>query len=302
MEQITRVMVANDRLDGMESALAKAALIEHYTGAEVRAVTVVHDSVADEPAEVMPDEQRIQLIEALKAAERQGLRRIADRYRGKVADLDIQVLWNRDARAAILDAAARAGVELLIKPVSEHHPLGDYLHTPLDWALMRDASCSVLISRRADWNAPSCVLAAVDVTDVKHLALTRAVLTSAATLARVTGVPLHVATAYPSLGQSVGDLQVAMDYAGIKADMRAARQKATAHWITSLELEVGETHLLEGKPAVVIPDLANRLDATVTVLGTAARTGLRKLLIGNTAEDIIGRLRGDLLVVREPWS
>jgi nucleotide-binding universal stress UspA family protein len=146
------------------------------------------------------------------------------------------------------------------------------------------------------------VLAAVDVTDVRHLALTREALTTAATLAGVLGVPLHIATAYPTLGQGVGDLQVAMDYAGIKADMRANRTTALAHWIESLQLGVGETHVLEGKPAVVIPELANDLDATLTVLGTAARTGLGKLIIGNTAEDMIGRIRGDVVTVREPWS
>jgi nucleotide-binding universal stress UspA family protein len=52
----------------------------------------------------------------------------------------------------------------------------------------------------------------------------------------------------------------------------------------------------------VIPELANDLGATLTVLGTAARTGLSKLLIGNTAEDMIGRIRGDVVTVREPWS
>jgi nucleotide-binding universal stress UspA family protein len=35
------------------------------------------------------------------------------------------------------------------------------------------------------------------------------------------------------------------------------------------------------------------------VLGTAARTGLKKLVIGNTAEDIIRHLGTDLLTVRE---
>jgi universal stress protein E len=303
MHKITRVIVANDSLEGMESALAKAAMIEHYTGAEVRAMTVIYDAVAEEPEEILPEEQRVQLVEALKAAERHGLRNLTEPYQTKVAEMDAQVLWSKQPKDAILDAVAKSGAELLIKPVSEHHPLGDYVHTPLDWMLMREAPCAVLVSRRASWGKPTCVLAAIDVTDVRHLALTRAVLTTAATLARVLGVPLHLATAYPNLGQQeAGDLQVAMDYAGIKADMRENRRAALEHWIATLGLEVAETHLLEGKPAVVIPELANRLEATLTVLGTAARTGLVKLLIGNTAEDMIGRIRGDLVTVREPWS
>jgi universal stress protein E len=301
MQKITRIIVANDQLEGMAGALAKAAMIEHYTGAEIRALTVLYDGVAEEPPEVLPDAQRTQLIEALKAAERQGLRQIAAQHRSRVAELDTQVLWSKTAKDAILTATAQAGAELLIKPVSEHHPVADYLHAPLDWMLMREAPCAVLVSRRPTWSAPTCVLAAIDVTDVEHLALTREILTTARTMAEVLGVALHVAIAYPSLGQSVNDLQVAMDYAGIKADMRDNRARAAQHWIDELQLEAS-VHLLEGKPAVVIPELANDLDATVTVVGTAARKGLRKLLIGNTAEDMIGRIRGDILTVREPWS
>ena len=302
MQSMKRLIVANDSLEGMDIALAKAAMIEHYTGAEVRALTVIHDAVADEPPEVLPEAERVQLIEALKAAERNGLRRLTEPYRTKVAEMDIQVLWSKQQKEAILEAVAHAGAQLLIKPVSEHHPLADYLHTPLDWMLMRESPCAVLVSKGQSWQQPTCVLAAADVMDVRHLALTREILTTAANLAKIIGVPLHVATAYPSLGQSVNELQVAMDYEGIKADMRATRAKALDHWIETLALAVDSVHLLEGKPGVVIPDLVRKLHPTLTVLGTAARHGLGKLLIGNTAEGMIDRIQGDIVTVREPWN
>jgi len=52
----------------------------------------------------------------------------------------------------------------------------------------------------------------------------------------------------------------------------------------------------------VIPQLEEELQPALTVLGTAARRGLGSLVIGNTAENLLGRLRGDLVTVREPWS
>jgi universal stress protein E len=303
MQKITRVVVANDSLDGLESALAKAAIIEHYTGAEVRALTVTWDAVAEEPAAVVPEDQRVQLIEALKAAERQGLRRLTEPYRTRVAEMDAQVLWSKDPKDAILHAVAHAGAELLIKPASAHHTIGDYFNTPLDWSLMRESPCAVLLSRRAAWTLPGTVLAAVDVTDVRHLALTRTVLETARTMADVLDAALHVATAYPRVGPAAGaDPETAVDYARIRCDMQENRRKAIVHWAETLGMEFAGVHVLEGKPAVVVAALANELDATLTVLGTAARSGLGKLLIGNTAEDTIGRIRGDLLTVREPWN
>ena len=44
---------------------------------------------------------------------------------------------------------------------------------------------------------------------------------------------------------------------------------------------------------------ARELAATVTVMGTAARSGLGKLMLGNTAEDTLTRLEGDVLTVRD---
>ncbi len=300
MKQISRIVVANDRLDGLPEALEKAAMIEHYTGAAIDVMEVVYDTIAEEPPEVLPREQQTRLIEAMKAAERSGLRNLIEPLTKRVASIEPQVLWNKQADTAIVDALGGRHDQLLIKPVSAHSQLTDFFQTPLDWALMRQAPCPVLISKGRSWETPRHVLAAVDVSDAAHEPLCREILITATTLAGVLGTDLHVATAYPSLGQRNNELQVAMDYEGIKADMRESRSKAIGHWIETLSLEVADVHIVEGRPTEVIPDLANQLEVTLTVLGTAARKGLRKLLIGNTAESIISRLHSDIVTVREP--
>jgi universal stress protein E len=302
MKEITRIVVANDRLDGLPEALEKAAMIEHYTGASIDVMEVVYDTIAEEPPEVLPREQQTRLIEAMKAAERTGLRNLIEPFRQRVAVIEPQVLWNKQADAAIVDALGDRHDQLLIKPVSTHSQLTDFFQTPLDWALMREARCPVLISKGRSWETPRHVLAAIDVSDAAHDALCREILNTAATLAGVLGTDLHIATSYPSLGQHNNELQVAMDYQGIKADMRENRARAIQRWIDTLSLQVADVQIVEGKPTEVIPDLANQLEATLTVLGTAARKGLRKLLIGNTAESIIGRLHSDIVTVREPWN
>lgn len=301
-DNIKRVLVANDSLEGLDVALQKAAMIEHYSGAEIRVVETLYDRIAEEPADVLPRQEQARLIEALKAAERQGLTRTVEKLRERVASLDWQLLWRRDAAEAIVEQAREFDARLLIKPVSRHHPLADFLHTPLDWALMRQSPCPVLVSRQDSWQTPRTVLAAVDAGDEEHAALNREILRTAATLAAVLGTETHVVTVYPDLGQRVSDLQVADDFAGIKDDMRQRRNWAVAHLLEDLDLAVAGVHVIEGKPAQVIPDLAARLNVTLTVVGTAARHHLGKLIIGNTAEDLINRLDRDLVTVREPWS
>jgi len=294
---LSKVLVANDRLEGIDVALPKAAMIEHYSGAAIEVLEVIYDTVAEEPPTVLPPADQANLIEGLKAAERNGLRRLVRAFEGKVAEIETRVAWNKSAAAGIL--AELDGVDFLIKPISRHNALVDRLHAPLDWALTRAAPCPVLISK-APWTASHTVLAALDAGDESHQALNRAILSTAIDLSRILGCDLHVVCAYPSLGQSVNQLQVAMDYEGIKADMRRTRRTLIEGLIAELEAPVDEIHFLEGNAREAIPELANRMGAVLTVLGTAARRGLSQLILGNTSEAIIGALDGDLVTVREP--
>lgn len=298
MKKITSILIVSDSLAGMDVALEKAAMIEHYSGAEVCVAEVIYDSIAEESPELVTAEQQSRLMEALKAAERNGLRNLVEPFATRIASVETRVLWSRNALDGVLLAQAECAADLIVKPVSRHGGLTDYIHTPLDWSIMRSAPCAVLISKKPDWGKPQRVLAAIDVADKRHEGLTREILQTATTLTKVLDTELHIVCAYPSLGQTVNDLQIAMDYEGIKEDMRENRLAGIQRWIDNLQLEVTESHVLEGKPAMVIPDLANGLPATLTVVGTAARSGLKKLLLGNTAEDIIGRLNGDIVTVR----
>lgn len=293
---LDKVLVANDSLDGMELALTKAAMIEHYSGAAIEVMEVIYDTIAEEPAKILSSTEQANLIERLKAAERRGLEQLAEPYQGKVAEIETRVLWNKNAARAIL--AELDGVDFLIKPISRHHGLMDRLHAPLDWALTRSAPCPVLISK-TNWTDMKTVLAALDAGDEAHQSLNRSILATAIDLSRILGSELHVVSAYPSLGQSVNELQVAMDYEGIKADMRDTRAALIDALIGELDAPVSEIHLLEGNAREAIPELANDMDAVLTVLGTAARRGLSQLILGNTSEAIIGALEGDLVTVRE---
>ena len=293
---LNKVMVASDTTDGMDVALEKAAVIEHYSGAAIHVLEVVYDTIAEEPARVLPAADKANLIENLKAAERNALNRLAGPYREKVAELETRVVWHKNPAEGVLRELA--GVDFLIKPIARHHAVLDRLHAPLDWTLAREAPCPVLISKRP-WKDVHTVLAALDAGDESHQALNREILATAVELSLILGCDLDVVSAYPSLGQTVNELQVAMDYEGIKGDMREARRTHIDALIHELDATVREVHLLEGSARDAIPELANDMGAVLTVLGTAARRGLSQLILGNTSESIIGALDGDLVTVRE---
>ncbi|MDJ0498251.1 MAG: universal stress protein [Acidimicrobiia bacterium] len=57
-------------------------------------------------------------------------------------------------------------------------------------------------------------------------------------------------------------------------------------------------HMVSGDPGVVLPRLADRLDIGLIVMGTVGRSGLRGLIMGNTAETILRSVRCSVLAVK----
>ncbi len=57
-------------------------------------------------------------------------------------------------------------------------------------------------------------------------------------------------------------------------------------------------HMVAGEPGSVLPRLADRLDVDLIVMGTVGRTGLRGLIMGNTAETILRSVRCSVLAVK----
>jgi nucleotide-binding universal stress UspA family protein len=62
--------------------------------------------------------------------------------------------------------------------------------------------------------------------------------------------------------------------------------------------EGGVIHLVSGDPGHVLPELASRLQTTIIVMGTVARTGLAGLLMGNTAETVLRSVHCSVLAVK----
>ena len=61
-----------------------------------------------------------------------------------------------------------------------------------------------------------------------------------------------------------------------------------------------ETHLLEGVPHVEINALANKIEASMIVMGTHGRSGLAHMLIGSVAERVVRTSPIPVLTIRGP--
>ena len=295
MTTVTKILVANDQLDGFEAALSKAYVVEHYTGCDVEVAEVLWDSVEEEHFD---EEDKARLINLLMQSERKDLEALLEPYKDKIAASEVRVLWQKDAAEAIAEEVSRAKVDLLIKP-ARPHALKDHFSAPLDWRLVRGIPCPVLISKSASWQTGGSVLVALDAANPGHTALNERIVATAQTLAGVLDARIELVSTYPNVGRLAAERQVAMDYAKLQDDIRAARRSALQEIADKLPGETG-IHVAEGRADVVIPELAEELAVTVTVMGTHARGGISKWVLGNTAESLLPRIQGDVVTVHPP--
>ena len=127
MNKLEKILIANDDLKGMDAAISKAEILEHFSGTEVEVAQVVWDAIEEE--EDLETDEREQLVVAFTAAERAALAAIMKSHRSKMASIKERVLWNRRSADAILNEIDTHKPDLLIKPIGKFG-LTSLIHTP----------------------------------------------------------------------------------------------------------------------------------------------------------------------------
>ena len=139
------------------------------------------------------------------------------------------------------------------------------------------------------------VLALVDPdpTDPVRDGLNDLVLELATSMFRRDGGELHVAHAWNLEGEATAATRIVQAVADEhQAQLDALTER---HGISPAG---GCVHLVKGEPGRVLPELAERLDINLIVMGTVARKGLSGLFMGNTAETILRSVRCSVLALK----
>ena len=203
--------------------------------------------------------------------------------------------WNDSLHDTVIAVQQAEGCGLVIKQHYPDSPLKKALLTPTNWKLLRYCPAPVLLVKTATPWAGKVILAAIDVgnSDVEHRSLHHSIIDHGFDIAYLAKAQLHVISAHPSPMLSAADPTFQLKES-IEARYRAQCQAFQA------EFDVDDTHLHieEGPADVLIPHMASKLQAAVTIIGTVARTGLTGALIGNTAEVVLDKVESDVLVLK----
>jgi len=211
-------------------------------------------------------------------------------------DVDTVLDWQAHPYQGVAQQAEKRSSVLIVMAMSERHALGDLLHKADDWHLLREAPCPVLLLSRSEHPFRSVVAAVDCLKDSEHTqTLNARVLDEARALANTMGLPLSVISVMPDPGYAYGDLaasRLMVDYRNhAETVVREAQNQLLARLGITVERQLVAIGAVEKELEKAVED------AGILVIGTIANKGWKGFFIGNTAERVLTRVKGDMLVV-----
>lgn len=207
------------------------------------------------------------------------------------------------AYEAVIREALRTRADLIVADTHSRHIAAGILGFT-DWELLRYSPVPVLLVRNSRRYGSGAVLAAVDPQHAqdKSARVDRRILDAGASVARALGASLHVMHAYAPLPAAT----LTMNYMPASAVTELVKQaaatakKSFARLIDEHRLPRNRSHLVAADPVDAIPGVARQTRAQIVVMGVVARSELKRLLLGNTAERVLDRVDSDVLAVGDP--
>jgi universal stress protein E len=232
---------------------------------------------------------------------------LARPIRERGLDVTTEVECADPLHAALIDRARRATADLIVKD-THHHSLGKRTFlTNTDWELIRACPVPLLLTKQNPWASSPKVCAAVDpghANDKPDL-LDNRIVRYAALLAKRLSGELHVLHAYLPVAivaaATAGSPPMALTVSAEELAREAEQKRLLLQdLIAEYRVAPSNVHLEVGGPAAVLPRAAGALGADIVAMGAISRTGLQRIFIGSTAEDVLERLPCDAFIVRPP--
>ncbi|OAH99130.1 hypothetical protein A1353_21190 [Methylomonas methanica] len=201
--------------------------------------------------------------------------------------------------------------DLVIKLARGGQGIQGHLFGSTDMHLLRKCPRPVWLMRPAEKANYAKIMAAVDFDpwspDGADDSLNRRILELASSVALSDFAELHLVHVWDSmLSAWAGEIPYKTVETQIEAE-RARYQSGLDDLAVKLRHWIGDEaynylsprlHLIRGSARDDIPALAARLDVNLLVMGTVARTGIKGLIIGNTAEVILNGILCSVLAVK----
>lgn len=232
---------------------------------------------------------------------------IAVPLREQGLDVMTEVLSADPLQTALLERVKHTCAGLVIKDTHHHTIAQRTFLTNTDWELIRGCPVPLLLVKPTAWSATHRIGAALDPghKDDKPRLLDRCILEEAGRFAHALGGEVHAIHTYiPAAMIAAATMSVPPLVIDIPAEALEEERKNKLKELTALtsdyRLSAENIHLETGGVDEALCRLVQQYEIDIMAMGAVSRRGLKRMLIGSTAEEVLEHLPCDMLVVKSP--
>jgi len=303
--QFKRILVLADPGASSQPALSRALTLARVLGSELEVFCCVYDQYLSgerfldsaglkKAREDMVESTYGWLEQALAKENTSGI------------SVTLQVGWHSPLHEGIVRRAGAIGADLVIKDTHHHPRLERAFFSNTDWALIRNLRQTLWLVKSAPRTQAPLILAALDPCHEhdKPAALDARIMAVALDLKRRLEGELHVLHAYPRVSNATLTISAIPGAIAYPLEVpehlvEQTHREALERLVSQMDPAEFSLHLEPGQPRDVLLEQAEKLKADVVVMGAVARSALKRLVIGSTAEKVLDELQCDVVVVKE---
>jgi universal stress protein E len=302
MQPIRKILVAVKNPDRRRHAVIdKAIRLAKSLGASIEFFHAISDPVLLEVQPLTGHSLAEIKREALAIRQKR-----LDKYVDRAGDMGVEsratVEWDYPPHEAIVRRAVACRVDLIVAECHEGQRR-KWLMRLTDWELLRASPVPVLLLKSSKPWRRNTVLAAVDPSHAhaKPSRLDSIIVDVGKQLTQALDGSFHLmhAVCPSAIGFTTGDAAIdAVTLAATYEEQKKKARKDFTAFAESAKVPRKRRHVIDRDPASGIATLAKGARADVVVMGAVSRSGIKRLLIGNTAERILGSIPCDVLIVK----
>ena len=304
MAKPQRILVVIDPTATAQPALQRAASLAKASGARLELFVCDYDAALTE-SRAFDREAVAKARTALIGSRLRRLHELAEPLQANGVDATVDARWGHPLHEGIVAKAVEWGADLVVKDTHYHTALKRSILTNTDWSLIRHCPAALMLVKPRAPAAKPCVLAAIDPLHERDPAksLDKKILATASAWCATTGGELHVFHAFditPVIAASTEAMMMpmALPIVEITDAMNAEHVAAVQELTDALPLPRERVHVVQGGAREQLLAQTERLRADLVVMGAVSRSGLQRLFIGSTAEEVLDRIPCDLLIVK----
>ncbi len=306
MSEKTKILVVIEPDNHPREVVERASWLAALTDSDLHLILCDPDVGALRLGFFVSNEAR-DIAQRVREAQQEMIEEIALPARDRGIIVTTDVLEERPIADAVLQLALEMEPRYVVKGTEYHSVAERAIFVDTDWQLIRSCPFPLWLVKSRKFAKKPVIVAAVDPVHShdKPAELDQFIVELAQAIGGSAKGEVHLFHSYESIAGIGREATRTFKPIELPADelskkIEAEHRKQLDALAAANHIDAKHLHLLPGSTRDLLPSFARTRNADVVVMGALARWGLRRMIIGSTAERVLDHLPCDILIVRLP--